>query len=48
MKQIDNNSEQAKSDERQRLEEERSKLVVYTVKLPNGVKFTRLGPLTGS
>lgn len=37
-------AEQVQSAEQQRLEEERLKLVTYTVKLPNGAKFTRLNP----
>jgi hypothetical protein len=35
-------SKQWQSDEQQNVEQERSKLVTYTVKLPNGAKFTRL------
>jgi hypothetical protein len=34
------------SEERQKLEAERQKLVVQIVKLPNGVRFTRLKPVT--
>jgi len=33
------------SEERQKLEEERQKLVVQIVKLPNGATFTRLKPV---
>jgi len=36
----------AKDDQR-RFEEERQKLVVQRVKLPNGVTFTRLKPVLG-
>jgi hypothetical protein len=35
-------SEQGQSEQQQKAEQERSKLVAYTVKLPNGAKFTRL------
>jgi phosphoribosyl-dephospho-CoA transferase len=45
MEQTQNPSEQQQAEQQQRLEQERSKLVVYTVKLPNGVKFTRLSPV---
>ena len=43
-----NNSvpEDVVSEARQKLEAERQKLVVQVVKLPNGVKFTRLKPVT--
>ena len=34
------------SEERERLEAERQKLVVQVVKLPNGARFTRLKPVT--
>jgi hypothetical protein len=34
------------SEERQKLEAERQKLVAQIVKLPNGVRFTRLKPVT--
>jgi hypothetical protein len=34
------------SEERQRLEAERQKLVAQIVKLPNGARFTRLKPVT--
>jgi hypothetical protein len=37
-------AEQGKS-EQQQPNEERSELVAYAVKLPNGVKFTRLNPV---
>jgi len=35
-------------EQRQRMEEERQKLVVQIVKLPNGATFTRLRPVTAS
>ena len=35
-------SKQWQSEEQQNVLQERSKLVTYTVKLPNGAKFTRL------
>jgi hypothetical protein len=38
-------SEQGKSDEQQKVEQEQSLPVTYTVKLPNGAKFTRLNPV---
>jgi hypothetical protein len=38
-------SEQEQSEQQQKVEQERSKLVTYTVKLPNGAKFTRLNPV---
>ncbi len=38
-------SEQGQSGQQQKVEQERSKLVTYTVKLPNGAKFTRLNPV---
>jgi hypothetical protein len=34
------------SEEQQKLEEERQKLVAQIVKLPNGARFTRLKPMT--
>ena len=34
------------SEERQKLEAERQKLVAQTVTLPNGVRFTRLKAIT--
>jgi hypothetical protein len=34
------------SEEQQKLEEERQKLVAQVVKLPNGARFTRLKPVT--
>lgn len=34
------------SEERQRLEAERQKMIVQIVKLPNGARFTRLKPVT--
>ena len=37
-------SETATADVQQRMAEERQKLVVQTVKLPNGATFTRLKP----
>jgi len=37
-------SEQGQSEQQQKVEEERSKLVTYTVTLPNGAKYTRLNP----
>jgi hypothetical protein len=36
------------SEERQKLEAERQKLVAQIVKLPNGAKFTRLKPVTAA
>ncbi len=38
-------SEQEQSEQQQKVKQERSKLVTYTVKLPNGAKFTRLTPV---
>ncbi len=38
-------SEQEQSEQQQKVEQERSKLVTYSVKLPNGAKFTRLSPV---
>jgi hypothetical protein len=38
-------SEQGQSEQQQKVEQERSKLVTYSVKLPNGAKFTRLNPV---
>jgi hypothetical protein len=38
-------AEQGQSEQQQKVEQERSKLVTYTVKLPNGAKFTRLNPV---
>ncbi len=38
-------STQEQSEQQQKVEQERSKLVTYTVKLPNGAKFTRLNPV---
>ena len=37
-------SEQAQSEQQQKVEQERSKLVTYTVKLPNGVKVHETQP----
>ena len=37
-------SEQEQSEQQQKVEQERSKLVTYTVKLSNGAKFTKLNP----
>ena len=39
-------SEQEQSEQQQKVEQERSKLVTYTVKLSNGAKFTRLNPVS--
>jgi hypothetical protein len=36
------------SEEQQKLEEERQKLVAQIVKLPNGARFTRLKPMTAA
>ncbi len=36
--------EHVMAEERQKLEEQRRKLIVQTVKLPNGATFTRLRP----
>ena len=36
------------TEAQQRLEEERQKLVVHKVRLPNGATFTRLKPATSS
>lgn len=36
--------EQEQSEQQQKVEQERSKLITFTVKLPNGAKFTRLNP----
>ncbi len=38
-------SEQVLNEERQRVEEERQKLIVVKLKLPNGATFTRLKPV---
>jgi hypothetical protein len=38
-------AEQEQSEQQQKVEQERSKLVTYTVELPNGAKFTRLNPV---
>jgi hypothetical protein len=38
-------SEQALIEARQKFDEERQKLVVQIVKLPNGATFTRLKPV---
>ena len=38
-------AEQVSSEERRRVEEERQKLILQRVKLPNGATFTRLKPL---
>ena len=38
-------AEQEQSEQQQKVEQERSKLVTYTVKLSNGAKFTRLNPV---
>jgi hypothetical protein len=45
-----NNSvpEDVVSEERQKLEAERQKLVAQIVKLPNGARFTRLKPVTAA
>jgi hypothetical protein len=37
--------EQIQLEQRKKLEEERQKLVVQSVKLPNGVRFTLLKPV---
>jgi hypothetical protein len=38
--------EEVVSEERQKLEAERQKLVAQIVTLPNGARFTRLKPIT--
>ena len=38
-------SEQGQSEQQQKMEHERSKLVTYSVKLPSGAKLTRLNPV---
>jgi hypothetical protein len=45
MEQTQTAAEQEQLERRQKLEQERAKLVTYTVKLPNGAKFTRLNPV---
>jgi hypothetical protein len=37
--------QQEQSEQQQKVEQERSKLITFTVKLPNGAKFTRLNPM---
>ncbi len=36
--------EQVESEQRQKMEEERQRLVLHVVRLPNGATFTRLKP----
>ena len=38
-------SEQWQAEQQQKVVQERSQLVTYTLKLPNGAKFTRLNPV---
>jgi len=45
MEQTQTNSAQWQQEQQQKLQQERSRLVTYTVKLPNGAKFTRLNPV---
>ena len=37
--------QQEQSEQQQKVEQERSRLITFTVKLPNGAKFTRLNPV---
>jgi hypothetical protein len=38
-------TEKTQSEQQQKVGQEQSKLATYTVKLPNGAKFTRLNPV---
>ena len=42
------NPDQAQLEQQRKLQEERQKLVVHVVKLPNGATFTRLKPVVAS